>query len=177
MTMNESIAMGPEVKPRGRSVFVTAVGWVLIALAAQLALLFGAGLVLTLIGLSESHAAGTAASTSSLVAYRAWWDVFRLVGSVATVLLAIGLLRRRGWARWGLVTILACASLWWLTAPLLDPRSRRLFWVSLFIWARMVPTAVDLALGVALGGVALALCRPSVGEEFRGHRPQSRPIS
>jgi hypothetical protein len=106
-----------------------------------------------------------------------WVGVLVAVGGAVLLVLASGLLRRRGWARWGVVVGFSLAGVAALSA-LLAALAARGVGVAGKRWMHqpppeLVPPAVFLLISVA---VVVLLLLPSTAEDFRasGHREDPR---
>ena len=114
----------------GRSAFVSIVAWTAIALSVLSALAWCVqGLVAPLIhhdpevqALLQSQPPAAREATAPFVDFLLWWAIVGVLVSLASLVCAIGLLRRRHWGRLGFVGVLAATMLGTLAMAWLQVR-------------------------------------------------------
>lgn len=178
-------AMSPEgTTAPGRSTFVTVVAWVFIALAGMATLMTALQSVMVLLLFPLDEIRQNAPQNATFETMPVWarfmfthielWFLFCFTVSATTVVAAIGLLRRRNWARILFVGVLAFGIVWNLVTPFVaagmmpagafdgvDGAFTRAFRL-------MQAVTVALAVGVAalFAWLGWRLCSPAVRAEF-----------
>lgn len=177
--MTEGVAAGTE-----RSTFVTVVAWVFIAIAGFATLITALQNVMIFMffpmedlrqaPLDDPALAEMPGWTRLMITHMELWFLFWFLMTALTLIAAIGLLRRRNWARLLFVGILAFGVLWNVASPFLasgmmssdDFAGAGDRFAKLFLVMQVFTVVLAVGMAVLFGWIAWRLCTPAIRAEF-----------